>query len=94
MNKFSNNIKNHDSNTIEYNTFSLPTSIVQCVKRTTRPTLTENYEEAISIENDLHVVGVITNDESTKDSKDASNRSQASMRKAKEKEPNDIIFYG
>lgn len=88
MNKFFDNTKPRDSN-IDYYTSALPINIAQFVKRTARQTLTDNYEEAIAIK-DLHAIRVITDDESTKDSKDTGKRPQASMSKAKEKKPNDI----
>lgn len=42
------------------------------------------------MEKDLHTIGVITDDESTKESKDIEKRSQASVSKAKEKEASGI----
>lgn len=51
-----------------------------------KPTLTENYEDVISLEKDLHAIGVIKDDEPSKDLKDTGKRSQASDKKAKEKE--------
>jgi len=46
-------------------------------------TLTENYEEAITVEKDLHAIGIIINDESLKYSKYMGKMSQASAGKAK-----------
>lgn len=46
----------------------------------------ENYEEASTVEKDFHAIGVIPDDEPTKDSKGTCKRSQASMSKPKEKE--------
>lgn len=60
------------------------------VKRTRKETLAENYEEAIVVEKDLHVIGVIVNAEPSKDSKDTSKRSQSSSSKAKDKEAIDL----
>jgi len=45
----------------------------------------ENFEEAIIVEKDLHVVGVIRDDELMKDSKDASRKSQATTNKGRDK---------
>jgi len=42
-----------------------------------KPTLVENFEEEIAVEEYLHTIGVIMNDESTKDSKGTSKRAQA-----------------
>lgn len=51
---------------------------------------TENYEDDISIENELHDIRVISDDESTKDSKHMGKRYQTSVSKAKVKETNDL----
>jgi len=90
LNKFSDDSKPHDSITINYYTYALSTSIVHFIMRAAKPTLIENYEEAISIEKYMHVIGVITYDESTKDSNDTGNRFQTYVSKAKEKETSDI----
>ena len=60
------------------------------MKWTEKQTLTENYEEAIAIEKDLHATRVISDDELAKYSKDIGKRSQASVSKAKEKEESDV----
>ena len=44
----------------------------------------------IAVEKDLCAIGVIADDESTKDSKETGKRPQTSISKAKEKEENDI----
>ena len=38
------------------------TCIAWFVKQTVKPTLMENYEDAIIVEKDLHVIGVIIDD--------------------------------
>lgn len=90
MDKFSVETKPHDSITIDYNTSTLSTSIAWFIKRVARPTLIEKYEEAIVVEKELHVIGVIVDDESSKDSKGMGKRPQTIVSKAKEKEANDI----
>lgn len=67
-------MKPHDSITINYYMSALPTNIVQFIKRASRPTLLENFEEVTVVEKTLHVIGVIKDDEPTKDSIDASRR--------------------
>jgi len=81
--------KPHGSITINYYTSTLSTSITQFVKRDVKPTLLENYEEDIIIEKDLHVIGVINDDEPTKESRDTSRNSQAMASKGRDKEAND-----
>lgn len=83
LNRFPIVMKPHDSITIDYYTSALPASTMQFVKRTTKPTLAENYEEAITVEKDLCEIGVIVDNESSKDSKDMGKRSQASLGEAK-----------
>lgn len=82
--------KPHDYITIDYFTYALPTRIAQFVKSIAKPNLVENFEEEIIVEKEFLVIGVITDDESMKDSKDARKRSQASIGKAKEKEEIDL----
>lgn len=60
------------------------------MKRIVKETLAENYQEAIVVEKDLCVIGVIIDDEPSKESKYTGKRSQASIRKAKEKEFSDL----
>lgn len=55
-----------------------------------KPTLLEICEEAITVEKDLHAIGVIKDDEQTKDFKDASRKSQEMVRKGRDKEEIDI----
>lgn len=86
LNKFLENIKPHDSITIDYYTSTLPASVTQFVKRTVKQTLMENNEDATTIEKDLCAIGFISNDKPINDSKDIGKMSQASMSKAKEKE--------
>ncbi len=86
LNNFSANTKPHNSITINYCNFSLPTSILQFIKRIVKQTLTKNYEEEITVEMDLHMIRFIADDEPTKDSKGTGKRSQTSVSKAKEKE--------
>jgi len=56
------------------------------IKRVVKPTLLENCEEAIAVEKDLRAIGVIKHDESAKDSKDASRKSQVMASKGSDKE--------
>lgn len=70
--------------------FAMPISIAQFVKRATRPTLTKNCEEDITIDKYLHTIGVIVDDESTMESKYMGKRFHASVSKVKEKEASDI----
>lgn len=90
MNKFSTYTKPHDAITVDYYTSVLPTCIVQFFKQTMKPTLLENFEEAIAVETDLHAIGVINNDEPIKDSNDASRKPQAAASKCEYKEASDI----
>jgi len=69
---------------------ALPTSIVQFIKRAVKPTLLENCEEVITVEKDLHAIGVIKDDEPTKESRDVSKKRQAVASKGKGKEASDI----
>jgi len=55
-----------------------------------KPTLLENCEDTIDVEKDLCMIGVINNDEPTKDSKDTSRKSQTIVRKGRDKETNNI----
>lgn len=55
-----------------------------------RPTLLENCEEAIIVDKYLRVVGVIKDDQSTKESKDARRKSQATTSKSRDKEATKI----
>jgi len=50
----------------------------------------ENCEEAIFVEKYLHAIGVMKDDEPSKDSKDASRKTQAMASKGGDKETNDI----
>lgn len=80
----------HESITVDYYMSALLTRIAQFVKRTMKPTLLENYEEAIAVEKYLHAIGVIKDDESTKDSKDVSRKYQVMANKGRDKEAIDI----
>lgn len=82
--------KSRDSVIVEYYTSTLPTSTVQFIKQTAKPTLLENFQEEIDVEKDLHVIGVIIHDEPTKDSKDMGRRSHNVVSKVKEKEASEI----
>jgi len=55
-----------------------------------KPTLLENYEEAIVVEKDLRTIGVIKDDEPAKNSRDTNINSQEMVSKGREKEENDI----
>jgi len=55
-----------------------------------KPTLLEKIEEVITIEKYLRAFGVIKDDESMKDSKDVSRKSQETMSKGRDKEETDI----
>ena len=55
-----------------------------------KPTLMESCEEAIAVEKDLCVIGVIKDDELAKDTKYASRKSQAMASKGRDKEATDI----
>lgn len=74
LKKFAIDIKHHDSIIVDYYTSALPTNILQFIKRVAKPTLLENYKEAIIMEKDLCAIGVIKDDEPTKDFKDVSRR--------------------
>lgn len=50
----------------------------------------ENYEDVITVENELHAIVFILDDEPTKDSKSMGKRIQASMSRDKDKEPFDL----
>jgi len=52
------------------------------MKRAVKETFAQNFEEAIVVEKDLHAIGVIVDDESSKDSKETGKRSEASSNKA------------
>ena len=85
LNRFPEDTKPHNSITIDYYTSALPTRIVQLVNEIAKPTLIKNYEEDITVEKELCAIRLILDDEPTKDSKDTSKRSQASIRRDKEK---------
>ena len=55
-----------------------------------KDSLAQNFEEAIAVEKDLHAIGVIVDDELSKDSKYMSKRSQPSLSKAMDKEAIDF----
>jgi len=84
LNIFPIDMKIHDSITIYYYIFALSTRITQFMKRTAKGTLAKNYEEAVAFEKDLCTIGVIMDNESSKDSKDMGKISQASLSKAKD----------
>jgi len=67
--------KPHDSITVDYYTSTLPTNIAKFIKRAVKQTLSKNCKEAIDVEKDLCVIGVIVDDELVKDSKDMGKRS-------------------
>lgn len=90
LNKFIAWNKPHDSIKIDYYTSALPTNIVQFVKRVVKPTLLENFQEAIDVDKELCAIGVIVHDEPAKESKDKGRRSQNDMSKVKEKETSEI----
>ena len=93
LNKFAVDTKPHDSITTDYCTSTLPTSIAQFIKRVSRPTLLENYEEAIVVEKDMRVIGVIKDDEPAKEFKDTSKKSQAMASKGRDKEATNIETF-
>lgn len=74
LNKFAVDTKPHDSITVNYYMSTLPTRIAQLVKRDAKPTLLENCKEEIAVEKDLCAIGVIKDDEPTKDSRDVSRK--------------------
>jgi len=74
LNKFAADMKPHDSITVDYYTYTLPTSIAQFIKRAMKPMLLENYDEAIAMEKDLCMIGVIKDDKPMKDSISASRK--------------------
>jgi len=90
LNNFTIDTKPHDSITVDYYTSALSTNIVDFIKQAMKPMLSENFQEAIDMEKDLCMIGVIVDDKTTKDSKDARRRSQATMSKVKEKETSEI----
>ena len=90
LNKFAADTKPHDSIAIDYYTSALPTNIAQFFKQAMKPTLLENCEEATAIEKNLHEIRVVKDDESTKDSKDASKKSQAMASNGSDMEATDI----
>lgn len=90
LNKFVVDTKPHDSITINYYTSALPTTIAQFIKWVVKPTLLESCKEDIYVEKDLRAIGVIKNDESTKDSKYVSRKPQATTSKGRDKEATDI----
>lgn len=82
--------KPRDSITVDYYTSTLLTSIVQFIKRVAKPTPLENCEEAIVVKKNLCTIGLIKDDEPTKESKNVSRKSQTMVRKGRDKEENDI----
>lgn len=90
LNKFSMDTKPHDSIIVDYYTSTLLTSIAQFVKRATKPKLLESCKEVVVVQKDLHVIEVIRDEESTKDSKDESRKPQARVSKGRDKEEIDI----
>lgn len=90
LNRFLEDTKPHNSITIDYYTSALPTRIVQLVNEIAKPTLIKNYEEDITVEKELHAIGVISYYEPKKHYKDIGKRSQASVSKANEKETCDL----
>lgn len=90
LNKFSVDTKPHDSITVDYYTFALPNNIALFVKWAAKPTLLECCEDDISVEKDLHTIRVIKDEEPTKDSKDASKKSQVMESKGRDKEATNI----
>lgn len=90
MNKFAVDTKPHESIIVDFYMSALPTCIAQFVKRATKPTLLESYQEAIVVKKDLHTIRVIKDDEPKKDSRYASKKSQVMASKGRNKEENDI----
>lgn len=90
LNKFVVDMKLYDSITIDYYTSTPPTSIVQFIKRAIKPTVLENCEEKIVVENDLCAIGIIKDDEPTKDPREVSKKPQATVSKGKDRETSDI----
>lgn len=85
LNKFAVDTKPHDSITVNYYMSALPTTIAQFIMRAVKPTRLESCEEDILVDKELHAIGVIKGEESTKDSKNASRKTQATMRKGRDK---------
>lgn len=90
LNKFPSGTQSHNSITIDYYTTAFPTIISQFMKRVTKETLALNFTEVIIVDKDLRMIGVITDDDESKDSKETSRKSEPSSSKAKEKESSDI----
>lgn len=90
LNKFVAETKTHDSIIVDYYTSALPTTIVQFTKWVVKPTVLARCKEAIVFEKEFHAIGVIKDEETTKDSKDASRKPQAMTRKGRDKEATDI----
>ena len=63
------------------------TNISAFVKRATKDTLALNVVEEISVENDLRPIGVIVDQDDSKESKDTGKKSQAPSTKTREKYP-------
>lgn len=86
LNKFAVDTKPHDSITIDYYMFALPTNIARFIKQAMKPTILESYEEAINVEKYVRAIGVIKDEEPAKDSKYASSKSQVMASKGRDKE--------
>lgn len=71
--------------TIDYYIVAFPTNVSSFIRRVAKETLALNFAEEIIVEKDLRVIGVITNDDESKDY-ETGRKSQPSSSKAKERE--------
>ena len=62
LNKIIADTKPHDSITVDYYMSALSIIIVKFIQRVAKPTLLENFQEAIDVEKDLHAIGVIVDE--------------------------------
>lgn len=75
LNKFPKGTKLHDSITIDYYTNAFPTNISQFFKIYAKKSLALNFVEMITVDKDLCAIGVITDEDESKESKETSRRS-------------------
>jgi len=80
----------HDSVTIDYYIVSFPTKISSFIKRAPKETLALNFAETIVMLKYLHAIGIITDDDESKDSKETGRKSHPSSSNAKGKDFLDI----
>jgi len=79
-------VQPHDHITRDYYTSALPTNISMFVKRDVKETLALNFAKDLSIEKELLSIGVITNDDDSKESKEYGKKNQASSSRTKERD--------